>query len=348
MSRAQLDRICEALVKRTVAPFEACMRDAKMGSGDIGELVLVGGMTRNPQVVETAKKLTGKTPHQGVNPDEVVAIGAAIQGGVLQGDVGDILLLDVTPLTLGIETAGGISTPMIERNTTIPTKKMQVFTTYADGQTGVDIHITQGERPMVCDNKSLGNFRLEGIPMAPRGVPQIEVTFDIDANGILHVSAKDRGSGKEQKITITSESGLSDAEIERLKREAEEHAAEDRERRERVEARNQLDSTAYQVGKQLEELKEKFSEEDQKAIQGALDGAKAVLAREDAETGDMNRAREELSKAIQGASAKMYSQFRPDAQQQQQAGGDGGAGPSTHGEKKEKVVDADFEVVDGK
>ncbi|MDR3316467.1 MAG: molecular chaperone DnaK [Puniceicoccales bacterium] len=359
LTRAQLEKICEPLVRRTVAPFEACLRDAKLGAGDINELVLVGGMTRNPQVIETARKLTGKTPNQGVNPDEVVAIGAAIQGGVLQGEVGDILLLDVTPLTLGIETAGSISTPMIERNTTIPAKKTQIFTTYADGQTGVDIHILQGERPMACDNKSLGNFRLDGLPMASRGVPQIEVTFDIDANGILHVSAKDKGTGKEQKITITSESGLSDAEIERLKKEAETHAEEDKGRRDRAEARNQLDSIVYQVGKQLEELKDKFSQEDRENIQGTLDAAQKILEKSEADADEMNAAREAVSKAIQSASQKMYAQSQPDGGTNGGGCGNCGAagGPpptgtgfaaGSQGQPADgKVVDADFEVVDG-
>jgi molecular chaperone DnaK len=315
LTRAQLDKICESLVRRTVPPFEACMRDSKMSTGDINELVLVGGMTRNPQVIETARKLTGKTPNQGVNPDEVVAIGAAIQGGVLQGEsgVGSILLLDVTPLTLGIETAGGISTPMIERNTTIPAKKTQVFTTYADGQTGVDVHILQGERPMACDNKSLGNFRLEGLPPAARGVPQIEVTFDIDANGILHVTAKDKGTGKEQKITITSNSGLSDAEIEKLRRDAELNAAADKERKDSVEARNQLDSMIYQSEKQLDELKDKFSEEDKKAVQDAIDAAKKVLENAEAKTDELNSARAEISKVVYAVSQKIYQSTQQSA-----------------------------------
>ncbi|MDR2030011.1 MAG: molecular chaperone DnaK [Puniceicoccales bacterium] len=350
LSRAQLDKICEDLVRRTVAPFEACLKDASLTAKDIDEVVLVGGMTRNPQVVETARRLTGKTPHQGVNPDEVVAVGAAIQGGVLQGDVGDILLLDVTPLTLGIETAGGVSTAMIERNTTIPAKKTQIFTTYADGQTGVDIHILQGERPMAADNKSLGNFRLDGIPMARRGVPQIEVSFDIDANGILHVTAKDKGSGKEQKITITSKSGLTDAEIERLRRDAEEHAAEDREKKEKVEARNSLDSAIYQVERQLDDLKDKFSEEDREAIRGVLDGAKKVLEDSGASVAAMGAAKDALIRRMEEASQKMYGQSAA-----AQADGTAGAQPTDAnfgagpGQPKDdgNVVDGDFHVVDG-
>ncbi|MDR0340140.1 MAG: molecular chaperone DnaK [Puniceicoccales bacterium] len=354
LSRSQLNQICGKLAERTVAPFNACLKDAEIPASAIGEVVLVGGMTRNPQVVETAKKLTGKTPNQGVNPDEVVAVGAAIQGGVLQGEVHDILLLDVTPLTLGIETAGGVCTPMIERNTTIPAKKSQVFTTYADGQTGVDIHILQGERPMACDNKSLGNFRLEGIPMAPRGVPQIEVTFDLDASGILHVTAKDKGSGKEQKVTITSGSGLTDAEIEKLKKEAEAHADDDRVRKEKAEARNQLDTMIYQVGKQLEELKEKFTEEDRQSVQGAIDSAKKVLENSEASAAEMNGARETLSKAMQVLAQKIYAQSAadqgPTADGQGAAadpGFDGESGPQANQAGDKNVVDADFEVVDG-
>ncbi|MDR2664007.1 MAG: molecular chaperone DnaK [Puniceicoccales bacterium] len=354
LTRSQLDQICGKLAERTVAPFNACLKDAEISVDSIGEVVLVGGMTRNPQVVETAKKLTGKKPNQGVNPDEVVAVGAAIQGGVLGGEVHDILLLDVTPLTLGIETAGGVCTAMIERNTTIPSRKSQVFTTYADGQTGVDIHILQGERPMACDNKSLGNFRLDGIPMAPRGVPQIEVTFDIDANGILNVTAKDKGSGKEQRVTITSGSGLTDAEIEKLRKDAEAHADEDRVRKEKAEARNQLDTMVYQVGKQLEELKDKFTDEDRQSVQGAVDSAKKVLENSEASAAEMNGARETLSKAMQAVSQKIYAQTSsgPGAASGPQGAATGpgpgfGSGNQSGPASDGGVVDADFEVVDG-
>lgn len=344
LTRAQLDKICGPLVQRTVAPFESCLKDAGLKMVDINELVLVGGMTRNPQVVEAARKLAGKAPNQGVNPDEVVAIGAAIQGGVLQGEVGDILLLDVTPLTLGIETAGGISTPMIERNTTIPAKKTQIFTTYADGQTGVDIHILQGERPMAADNKSLGNFRLDGLPLAPRGVPQIEVTFDIDANGILNVSAKDKGSGKEQKITITSKSGLNDGEIERLTREAEQYAASDREKRERAEARNGLDSMVYQTQKQMDEMKDKFSDEDRKKVSAALEEAKKTLESTDASKESLDAAKDRLLKEIGPVAQKMYEASQQ-AAPSESSPSEGAEQAKASGDKS--VVDADFEVIEG-
>ena len=249
LTRAKMEQICDALFERCIQPFKSCLKDAGMTAADINELVLVGGMTRMPKVVDIAKGLGGKQPHQGVNPDEVVAVGAAIQAGVLKGEVRDVLLLDVTPLTLAIETLGGVATPMIPRNTTIPTKKSQVFSTASDNQPSVEVVVTQGERPMSRDNKVLGTFRLDGIPPAPRGLPQIEVTFDIDANGILHVSAKDLGTGREQKITIQGSSGLSKDEVEKMTREAEAHAEEDKNRREQIEARNQLDSVIYQLEK---------------------------------------------------------------------------------------------------
>ena len=346
LTRSQLEKICDDLYQRTLGPCRNCLNDAGLSTSDISELVLVGGMTRSPKVVEVAKELIGKTPHQGVNPDEVVAIGAAIQGGVLQGDVTDVLLLDVTPLTLGIETAGGVSTPMIERNTTIPTKKTQIFSTYAENQTAVDIQVLQGERPMARDNKLLGQFRLDGIPLAPRGVPQIEVTFDIDANGILHVTAKDKGTGRDQKITITSASGLSDEEIEKLKKEAEIHAEEDKKRRESVDERNQLDNFIYQTEKQLKELGGNLSEEKRKPLEDAIADAKKVFDDSNASADALRSAREKLTTVFQGMAQELYSQAQASqstssSQNQQQA-------KESSGKKDDKVVDADFEVVDDK
>ncbi|MEL0120672.1 MAG: molecular chaperone DnaK, partial [Opitutae bacterium] len=275
LTRAKLEQICENLYERAKIPFQACVKDSDVEASDIDHLILVGGMTRSPRVIELAKELTGKDAHQGVNPDEVVAIGAAIQGAILSGDSGvsDVLLLDVTPLTLGIETAGGISTPMIDRNTTIPTKKTNVFSTYADNQTAVDIKVLQGERQMSADNKMLGTFKLDGIPPAARGVPQIEVTFDIDANGILNVSAKDLGSGKDQNITITGSSGLDQDEVDRLQREAEKHAEEDKNRKEAVEARNELDNLVYQSEKQLKDNADKISEDNKVTLESAIEDA---------------------------------------------------------------------------
>ena len=346
LTRSQLEKICDDLYQRTLGPCRNCLKDAGLSTSDISELVLVGGMTRSPKVVEVAKELIGKTPHQGVNPDEVVAIGAAIQGGVLQGDVTDVLLLDVTPLTLGIETAGGVSTPMIERNTTIPTKKTQIFSTYAENQTAVDIQVLQGERPMARDNKLLGQFRLDGIPLAPRGVPQIEVTFDIDANGILHVTAKDKGTGRDQKITITSASGLSDEEIEKLKKEAEIHAEEDKKRREAVDERNQLDNFIYQTEKQLKELGGNLSEEKRKPLEDAIADAKKVFDDSNASADALKSAREKLTTVFQGMAQELYSQAQASQgtssnQNQQQE-------KENSGKKDDKVVDADFEVVDDK
>ena len=346
LTRSKLEQICDGLYQRTVAPFKSCLKDSGHESSEIKELVLVGGMTRSPKVVEIAKELTGKDPHKGVNPDEVVSIGAAIQGGVLQGDVRDVLLLDVTPLTLAIETAGGVATAMIERNTTIPTKKSNVFSTYQDNQPAVDIVVLQGERPMAKDNKRLGNFNLDGIPPAPRGVPQIEVTFDIDANGILNVSAKDKGTGKEQKITITDSSGLDKDEVERLKQEAEAHAAEDAELKSKVEARNDLDNLVYQSEKQIKEQGDKIPEDKKSELEAALAEGKKVLEDAGASSEAMNEAKEKISAIVQAFAQEMYAQAGaaasagdPDA-----PAGDGTQANSTKAEGD--TVDADFEVVD--
>tara|TARA_R100000027_G_scaffold67048_3_gene64407 strand:+ start:6826 stop:8781 length:1956 start_codon:yes stop_codon:yes gene_type:complete len=349
LSRAKLEQITDSLFQRIKGPFEACLKDAGFSSSEVNDLVLVGGMTRNPKVIEVARELAGKEPHKGVNPDEVVAIGAAIQGAVLQGDMRDVLLLDVTPLTLGIETAGSVSTPMIERNTTIPTKKSQVFSTYADNQTAVDIKVLQGERPMAADNKMLGNFRLEGIPAAQRGVPQIEVIFDIDANGILHVTAKDQGTGKDQKITISGSSGLDKDEIERLKKEAELHADEDKKRKESVENRNELDNLCYQAEKQITDLGDKLPEDKKSAIELAVADGRKVLENQAATADELKEAKEKITGILTQIGQDIYSQAGgPEAGA---AGADAGEGQPAGGEadsseKDDDVVDADFEVVD--
>lgn len=346
LTRAKLEQLTSDLLQRTVKPFEACLKDADITSSNINELVLVGGMTRMPAVVELAEKLAGKKPHQGVNPDEVVARGAAIQGGVLQGDVNDVLLLDVTPLTLSIETAGGVSTPMIERNTTIPKKATQIFSTYADNQTAVDIKILQGERPMAKDNKMLGNFRLDGIAPAPRGLPQIEVTFDIDASGILHVSAKDKGTGKEQQISITGSSGLSKEDVERMKKEAEMNAAEDLKIKETVEAKNELDNLSYQIEKQVKEAGDKLPADVKSKLETAVADARKVLEKSDLTKEEAKAESEKLTKLIQENAAAFQAAQQAAGAGAQNAGASSSASASDASAKKDDVVDADFEVVD--
>lgn len=346
LTRAKLEQLTSDLLQRTVKPFEACLKDADITSSNINELVLVGGMTRMPAVVELAEKLAGKKPHQGVNPDEVVARGAAIQGGVLQGDVNDVLLLDVTPLTLSIETAGGVSTPMIERNTTIPKKATQIFSTYADNQTAVDIKILQGERPMAKDNKMLGNFRLDGIAPAPRGLPQIEVTFDIDASGILHVSAKDKGTGKEQQISITGSSGLSKEDVERMKKEAEMNAAEDLKIKETVEAKNELDNLSYQIEKQVKEAGDKLPTDVKSKLETAVADARKVLEKSDLTKEEAKAESEKLTKLIQENAAAFQAAQQAAGAGAQNAGASSSASASDASAKKDDVVDADFEVVD--
>jgi molecular chaperone DnaK len=340
LTRAKFEEITAPLVERTLGPTRQALSDSGLSVNDIDKVVLVGGSTRIPAVVEAIKKLTGKEPHKGVNPDEVVALGAAVQAGVLTGDVKDVVLLDVTPLSLGIETAGGVFTKMIDRNTTIPTSKSQVYTTYADSQTSVEIHVLQGERAMANDNKTLGRFMLGDIPPAPRGIPQIEVTFDIDANGIVNVSALDKGTGKSQKITITSSGGLSDAEIDQMMKDAEAHAEEDRKRKELVEARNNADQLVYSVDKTIKDLGDKVDQGEIEKANEAKEKVKAALEGNELEA--IQAATNELTEIIQQLSVKLYEQ----AAQSEQAQGGGAEGSADGGRSKDNVVDADYEVVD--
>ncbi|MDD2708877.1 MAG: molecular chaperone DnaK [Verrucomicrobiae bacterium] len=356
LTRAKLEQLCEDLFERTIRPVKSCLGDAKMNTSEIDELVLVGGMTRMPKVIEVARGLVGKEPHKGVNPDEVVAIGAAIQGGVLKGEVRDVLLLDVTPLSLSIETMGGIATPMIPRNTTIPTRKSEIFSTAADSQPAVDIVVLQGERKLSRDNKRLGIFKLDGIPPAPRGVPQIEVTFDIDANGILNVHAKDLGTGKEQKITITASSGLSKDEVDRMAKEAESHVEEDRQEQERIELRNQCDNAVYQARRTLKDAGDKVSSDEKSKVEAAIaDLEKAI---KDNNLDSMKQKMEALTESLHSVASKLYENVKgkkgeqagaqhgggSEGAQQQDAGAGGGDAKNASG--SDKVVDADFEVID--
>jgi len=337
LTRAKFEELSADLVERTMVPTRQALKDAGLSTSEIDKIVLVGGSTRIPAVQDAVKKLTGKEPHKGVNPDEVVALGAAVQAGVLTGDVKDVVLLDVTPLSLGIETAGGVFTKMIERNTTIPTSKAQIFSTYADNQPGVEIHVLQGERSMAADNKTLGRFQLNDIPPAPRGVPQIEVKFDIDANGIVNVSAMDKGTGKSQNITITSSSGLSDEEIDKMMKEAELHAEQDAKRKELVEAKNNADQLVYQTEKTLKDLEGKVDAAEVDKANEAKEKLKSAAATDDID--QIKSATEELTAIVQQLSTKLYEQA-----QQAQAGAEGAdAAPG-----KDDVVDADYEVVDEK
>jgi molecular chaperone DnaK len=348
LSRSKFEQLVDDLIERTKEPMQKALTDAGLEPSDIDEVILVGGSTRIPKIQDTVREFFGKEPHKGVNPDEVVGIGAAIQGGVLAGDVTDVLLLDVTPLSLGIETLGGVMTTLISRNTTIPTKKSEIFSTAEDSQPTVDIHVLQGERQMALDNKTIGRFQLTGIPPAPRGVPQIEVTFDIDANGILHVSAKDRATGKEQKIRIEASSGLSDSEIEKMVNDAESHASEDKGRREKAEARNRLDSLVYQTEKNLEDWKDSVDEEGKADVEAKLERGRQALKQDD--TAEITAAMEEIQQAVQTLAQQIYSkagmgdqaQAEPDFEQPADSGEteeDGEAGD-------EDVVEADYEIVD--
>ncbi|MEI6891876.1 MAG: molecular chaperone DnaK [Pontiella sp.] len=342
LTRAKLEELCDDLITKATTPVRTCLTDSGLDASEINEVILVGGSTRMPKVQESVKAIFGQDPHKGVNPDEVVSIGASIQGGVLKGEVKDVLLLDVTPLTLGIETQGGIATPLIERNTTIPAKKSEIFSTAADNQPAVEIHVLQGERKMATANKTIGRFNLDGIPQAPRGTPQIEVTFDIDANGILKVSAKDLGTGKVQHITITASSGLSEDEIEAMMKDAEAHAAEDEKLKEKVDLKNQADSTVFQTEKFLKENEDKVSAEQKAEVEAAIEPVKKAIEAEDYEA--MKTTLDVLNEKMQAAATEMYASATPDAEQgaAPDAGASAGGGEKTASD----VEEADFEMVD--
>ena len=348
LTRAKLEQLVDDLVERTIPPMKQALEDAGLDPSEIDEVILVGGSTRIPRIQEIVTEFFGKDPHKGVNPDEVVGVGACIQGGVLAGDVTDVLLLDVTPLSLGIETLGGVMTSLISRNTTIPTEKAEIFSTAEDNQTTVEIHVLQGERKMAVDNKTIGKFQLTGIPPAPRGMPQVEVTFDIDANGILHVSAKDNATGKEQKIRIEASSGLSDTEIDKMVKDAETHADEDEERREKVEARNQLDSLVYQVEKDSEEWGDQVSESTKERLDQAVEAGKEALKGDDAAA--FNSARDELMQAFSAAGQEMYQSQADEAEPAEEGEDDAteaeAAESAKEEEEEEEVVEADYEIVD--
>jgi molecular chaperone DnaK len=344
LTRAKFEQLVDDLVRRTIPPMEQALKDAGLKPSEIDEVILVGGSTRIPKVQEIVKEFFGKEPHKGVNPDEVVAIGAAIQGGVLAGEVKDVLLLDVTPLSLGIETLGGVTTVLIPRNTTIPTKKSEIFSTAEDTQTTVEIHVLQGERQMAVDNRTLGRFQLTGIPPAPRGMPQIEVTFDIDANGILHVSAKDKATSKEQKIRIEGSSGLSEGEVDKMVKQAEQHANEDKQRREEIDRRNRLDALVYEVEKNSKEWADRLDSANKDRLNQSLEGAKQALRSGEADA--VQRALDELSQAYSAAGTSLYESAK--AQSAEQPSGDAaaaGAEPAADA-KQEDVVEADYEVVE--